>query len=246
MLFDLWQRSNAPPKVIVLHIDSDSFQRNDEELQRAEVFSFYYDASPLVREILNERSRFEWLKFISHAYRANGKVLAIAKNLFAHPSPDFDGFEPLSGNLSHELYASQPERIPTVAEFWSLKVGCFKILVDYCKKHGTRLVLVQSPRYREDSRAHHTWVNVLSEFLASYPEAEFVDLSTCACPDVFQNKAELFKDGSHLNARGAEIFSTMLADALQTKPADVPRSTSPTELTAKPHGPATAKRAPSL
>src|ERR1041385_8042254 len=90
MLFDLWQRSNSPPKAIVLNIDSDSFQKSNEELQRASVFSFYYDDSPLVRQILNERSRFERMKFLSRAYRANGKVLAIAKNLFAHAAPDFD------------------------------------------------------------------------------------------------------------------------------------------------------------
>jgi len=35
---------------------------------------------------------------------------------------------------------------------------------------------------------------------------------------VFRDKTEIFKDGSHLNAHGAEIFSTMLAEALQTKP----------------------------
>src|SRR3954470_3931158 len=47
MLFDLWQRSNPPPKAIVLNIDADSFQKSDEELQRAGVFSFYYDNSSL-------------------------------------------------------------------------------------------------------------------------------------------------------------------------------------------------------
>src|SRR5947209_5284301 len=31
MLFDLWQRSNPPPKAIVLNVDSDSFQKSDEE-----------------------------------------------------------------------------------------------------------------------------------------------------------------------------------------------------------------------
>jgi len=127
-----------------------------------------------------------------------------------------------------------------------LKVECFKRLADYCTKHGTRLVLVQSPRYREDPRAHDAWVHVLSQFLASYPDVEFVDLSTCAHPDVFRDKVELFKDGSHLNAHGAEIFSTMLVEALQSKPHfDFSRMTSPTKLTAQPNGPATAKLAPS-
>jgi hypothetical protein len=246
MLFDLWQRSNPPPAAIVLNIDSDSFEKNDEELQRAGVFSFYYDDSPLVRQILNERSRFERLKFLSRAYRANGKVFAIAKNLFTQPEPDFDGFEPLSGQLSPETVPARHETTPTLAEFWSLKVECFKRLADYCTQQGTRLVLVQSPRFREDKHAHDAWVNVLSQFLASYPDIEFVDLSTCAHPDVFRDKPELFKDGSHLNAQGAEIFSTMLAEALQTKPhPDLPKMRSPTEFTPRPKGSAIAKRAPS-
>jgi hypothetical protein len=212
-------------------------------LQRAGIFSFYYDDSSLVRQILNQRSRFERLKFLSRAYRANGKVLAIAKNLFAHPDPDFDGFEPLSGCLAPQTIRAQCETIPTSNQFWSLKVECFKRLADYCKKHRTRLVLVQSPRYREDPRAHDAWVNVLTQFLASYPTVEFVDLSTCAHPDVFRDKPELFKDGSHLNAHGAELFSTMLADALQMTPHPGLPGSSPITLTAQPNGPVTAKQA---
>src|SRR6185503_72737 len=56
MLFDVWQRSNAPPKAIVLNIDPDSFEKSDDELQRAGIFSFYYDDSSLVRQILSQRS----------------------------------------------------------------------------------------------------------------------------------------------------------------------------------------------
>jgi hypothetical protein len=244
MLFDLWQRTNAPPKAVVLNVDPDSFQKNDDELQRAGIFSFYYDNSPLVRQILNERSRFERLKFLSRAYRANGKVLAICKNLFTHTVPDFDGFEPLSGGLFAQTVTAPCESIPTLNEFWRLKVECFTRLADYCTNHGTRLVLVQSPRYREDARAHDAWVNVLSQFLATYPTVEFVDLSTCAHPDVFRDKPELFKDGSHLNAHGAEIFSTMLADALQTSLHPIlPTMTLPMKRNGQPIGPVAAQRA---
>jgi lysophospholipase L1-like esterase len=131
-----------------------------------------------------------------------------------------------------------------MAEFWPLKVECFKRLEDYCAHHGARLVLVQSPRYREEPHAHNAWVNVLSQFLASYPDVEFVDLSTCAHPDVFRDKPELFKDGSHLNANGAEIFSTMLAQALQTKPhPSITKIESPTKLAAQPYGPAMSQPA---
>jgi hypothetical protein len=246
MLFDLWQRSHAPPEAIVLNIDPDSFEKSDEELQRAGIFSFYYGDSPLVQKILNQRSRFERLKFVSRAYRANGKVLAIAKNLFAQPDADFDGFEPLSGQLSPQTVKAQCETIPTSNEFWSLKLECFRWLADYCGKHNTRLVLVQSPRYREDPRAHDAWVHILSQFLASYPDVEFVDLSTCAHPDVFRDKPELFKDGNHLNAHGAEIFSTMLAEALQTTTHQhLSSMSSPIKLDVELNGPVTANQASS-
>jgi hypothetical protein len=243
MLFDLWQRSNAPPKAIVLNVDPDSFQKSDDELQRAGIFSFYYDDSPLVRQILNERSRFERLKFLSRSYRANGKVLAIAKNLFAHTEPDFDGFEPLSGCLSSQTVPAPCESIPMLTEFWRLKVECFTRLADYCTRHGTRLVLVQSPRYREDPHAHDAWVNVLTQFLANYPKVEFVDLSACAHPDVFRDKPELFKDGSHLNVHGAELFSAILAETLQTSLHPIlPTMTSPIKRTEQPIGPVAAKQ----
>src|SRR5437763_13062911 len=59
MLFDLWQRSDAPPKAIILNIDADSFQKSDQELQRTEVFSVYYNNRSLVRYIITPRSRFD-------------------------------------------------------------------------------------------------------------------------------------------------------------------------------------------
>jgi lysophospholipase L1-like esterase len=103
---------------------------------------------------------------------------------------------------------------------------------------------VQSPRYREDPRTHDAWVNVLTQFLASYPDVEFVDLSTCAHPEVFRDKPELFKDGGHLNAHGAEIFSTMLAEALQTSLHPIlPTMNSPIKRSGQPNGSVAAKRA---
>ena len=36
ILFELWQRSHAPPKAIVLNIDSDSFEKSGEKCRRLE------------------------------------------------------------------------------------------------------------------------------------------------------------------------------------------------------------------
>ena len=223
MLMDLWKRTNTPPRIIILHVDPNSFNRVESELQKTAVFSFYFDESRMVREILCRRSPFERIKYFSRCYRANGKVLPIIKNLFVHPDSRFDGFEALSGTLPPSLpktpFTQASVQVKTT-EFWDLKIRCFEALVDYCRQNGTCLFLVHSPRYREGQMVHDAWVNELSKFLVAYPEVEFIDISEFTYPEIFAGKPGLFKDESHLNGEGAKIFSELLATALKARMKD--------------------------
>lgn len=218
MLLDLWKRSHPPPQIIVLHVDPESLARYDEELHVATVFSFYYDRSALVRQILNQRSPFERLKYLSRSYRANGKVLSILKNLCVQPDNHFDGFQALKGTFVPGQGAAQPSGPADPASAlpcWDFKVRLFAELVAYCRQNGTRLFLVHSPRYHELKAVHDAWVRSLQRFLAAYPGVQFIDLSAWACPGAFEGKADLFRDGSHLNSRGARVFSELLAARLR-------------------------------
>ena len=65
MLLDLWTRSHALPKAILLHIDPQSLSRSEEELQRTSVFSAYFGESERIRSILLMRGKYEWLEYLS-------------------------------------------------------------------------------------------------------------------------------------------------------------------------------------
>lgn len=217
MLMDAWMQTNPPPKMIILHVDQASFVRNETELRRAQVFSYYLDRSPMVREILCGDRWIETVKYWSLSYRANGKVLSILKNALSHSDPRSDGFEGLTGDLSqaHELPVLTPSK--NQLDFWPQKVIWFDRLAEYCRAHQVRLVLITSPRYLEDVALDARWKSDLRKHLEQFPQVEFLDLTQNRFPALFANKPQLFQDNSHLNQRGATIFSELLASELKAQ-----------------------------
>lgn len=218
MFFDLWQRLHPPPRVILLHVDVASFVKNEEELQKTSIFSYYIDQSDVVKRIIFARSRYEPLKLLSSSYRFNGKLLSILKNQFVVANEQDNGYLGLVGEIKWNGASShEAERKDQVAPFWQEKLTLLKKLADYCAQNATRLVLVYSPRFRENSLEHTTWTTNLSRLLMAYPAVEWIDISEHTHPEVFARRADLYRDTSHLNRRGAELFSHLLAKSLEGK-----------------------------
>jgi hypothetical protein len=220
MLMDLWRRFDLPPRVVVLHVDESSFTKNEEELKRANIFSFYFFESDVVRDVIDQRTALEPLKYVSSSYRANGKVLPILKNLVAPDRDVSNGFRPLLGTMPVPLPGQQSSKLIRRADsvaFWDFKVKCFKRLTAYCRRNGTRVFLFHSPRFAEARADHDAWIAALRTFLADCPEVEFVEISQFTYPEIFANRPELFVDNTHLNAKGAEIVSDLLAAALHAR-----------------------------
>jgi hypothetical protein len=210
MLLDLWTRTHTPPKAILLHVDPGFLSRSEIELQTASVFSAYYHQSERVRSIFGLRSSYEWVKYGSSAYRFNGKVFPLIKNLVTTPDPRFNGYIGLKGTL-----ARAPEPIPA-SDYqrpapWDIKIQYLHEISNYCRQHGVRLILFHSPRFDESVTGLNAWSTDLTTLLATHGGAEFLDL-TEQSHALFAGHPELFRDDSHLNARGAELFSALLAE----------------------------------
>jgi hypothetical protein len=215
MLFDLWTHSHSPPKVILLHVDPVSFDRRDGELQRTSVFSSYFDKSDRVREILLMRGNFEWIKYLSYSYRFNGKTLPILKNLMPHPQESFDGYSGLIGSiqLNATSMSNRNNFVISGNSRWDVKLRYLTELARYCSLNGTRLILFHSPQIGEDTTSLLAWSAWLERFLKPYPGCEYMDLSE-SYRQLFDGKRDLFKDASHLNSKGAEILTNLLADEI--------------------------------
>lgn len=216
MLFDLWTRSHPPPKVILLNIDPKSLVYSKEELDRTSVFSAYFYQSERIHSILLMRGKYEWLKYLSSSYRFNGKVLPMIKSLVMGLDNVSDGYIGLEGSLpadSTQVAVSRKVSDEYSAPFWDLKLNYLSDLARYCTMNGTRLILFHSPRFREDPAALAAWLKRVSALQMSYEGVEFLDLDTREL-EIITSRPDLFMDRSHMNARGAEMFSRLLADEL--------------------------------
>jgi hypothetical protein len=215
MLLDLWTRSHHPPAAIILNMDPRSLSRSEEELQRAGVFSAYFGDSQTVRRIMLMRGSFAHLKYLSYSYRFNGKVLPIIKNLVVKPDPAFDGYSPTadSPDVRSDPIAASAGR--EVAEFpdWEVKLEYLRDLTQYCRENGTRLFLIIAPVFAPDP-IRAAWSVRMSRLATSFPGLELLDLSERTHPELFAGQGQLYHDNLHLNAKGAEIFSTLLANEI--------------------------------
>jgi hypothetical protein len=220
MLLDVRLHAADRPRVVVLHVDPDSFSHNPIELSRARIFAYYLDRSAIVRRVLFEDGWAQRSKYLSLTYRANGKALPIIKNVVIPSNTSDGGFEPLNGSM--QLPAVAPPRLD--ATFWAFKLSLFNDLVQLCRATGTTLILVNSPTYfvtGAEREQHDRWRSALRRLLDAYPDVPFLEINSVTCPAVFDDPGE-YRDSSHLNSRGARIYSELLADevdaALHTRP----------------------------
>jgi hypothetical protein len=177
------------------------------------VFSAYFGESRTVRRILLTRDSYARLKYLSYSYRFNGKVLPIIKNFIAPANTAFDGYVGTEGSLDGDSDTAAMAVGLESGEFpdWDLKLEYLKELTQYCKQNGTRLFLIAAPVFTPDP-IRSVWSARLSRLVASYPGVEFLDLSERTHPELFAGRPQLYHDNLHLNARGAEVFSTLLAN----------------------------------
>ncbi|QPD03613.1 MAG: hypothetical protein Nkreftii_001387 [Candidatus Nitrospira kreftii] len=219
MLLDIWMQSHAPPKAILLHVDPTSFAHSKQELDRTSIFSGYFWESQRIRSILLMRGKYEWLKYFSSSYRFNGKVLQIAKVLAMGSDDPSDGYVGLQGGLGNgSILPGDAHKIVSefAVPFWELKLSYLTEIARYCRMTGTRLILFHSPRLREDPAALAAWSKQLSRLQQSHEGVEFLDLTERTL-ELFAGRTDLYKDGAHLNASGAEVFSTLLADEVLSR-----------------------------
>jgi len=222
MTYDLWKRRHAPPRAIVLVVDIESLIEREVEIPAAQIAASYIDESPVVRDILYSGGTFKRFEYLSRSYRYNGKLFSIAKHSFAAPNPNDDGFRVTPGALDprepgvlNALDQEHTQREMAERPFSEQKLAYLRQFAQENAARGVRVFLLHTPLYRQDDAAHRLWMTKLEAVTRTLPGVQILDLCTASRPDVFADKPELYRNLNHLNARGAEVLTQLLADELQ-------------------------------
>lgn len=167
----------------------------------------YYERNGIKQVFLTVDNKEQW-KMLSQLYRYNSSFLTIIADRF-HPirSMGFQGFRPLEGQMD-KMKVSKVDRKPKAYQFDSLKIDFLNKFID--KTENIKLVFVESP----------LWYGMDTLQLAPIREIcmqRNIPLIDFSNNPKFVGNNEYFKDGSHLNARGADEFTKDLIIELKKR-----------------------------
>ncbi len=191
------------PKCVIIDIRPDEFTLSDEGTLAT--LLPYYD-NQAIRPYLNINSRFEQVKMLSRIYPYNSLLTNLIVGLNKKWVEDYKGYVALTNRTSNDAVETLTE--PVAPD--SLKINAFSSLIKKLYFQKIPVVLIISPiRYNYIST-----VSVKECFLLAkkYKNVRFYN---------FLNKPDwknyyYYSDNNHLNKWGAAIYSSFVAQFLNT------------------------------
>lgn len=199
------------PKLIIWEVDAVSLMdkwRNDE-LDRMGDLNPFYDQDPLSRNLIKQRGLFEGVKMLSKAYRNNnrllGRIKVIKKGMY---NDTLKGYWPVK---------TKGYKYPLIRDRMfdddinEDKLELLASTINTIQKAGCPLVIINSPQYEncnlETTLQGKKFDAILEEMNVSHYNHHY-DMRLL-------QDSTLFKDCSHLNARGVEVYMKILIPELK-------------------------------
>lgn len=189
------------PKIIVLDVTPYDMNPGKGDYERlAGLLPYKHHAS--WRATIERKSVFEPYKCLSAIYPYNSLLLKMLSNLKPRGVFRDNGFQPLYGQWSGSYTNTDGGGMDVVS---AQKQQEMEHIVEVCRRHGIRLMMVTSPLY-----GHFTLSRSL-EVTESICRKNGIAYKSFLNNPAFVD-ASLFATGDHLNEIGADKFSKMVAE----------------------------------
>jgi hypothetical protein len=201
--------SRYTPEVIIFDLNSDELFHDKESYDRLSSLLPYYKDHAEIREIINLRGPFERVKIVSEIYPYNSKILTIiAGNLKMNHKrkDDVFGYVPLNKTISDTSLRNLSTIQGTIDKN---KVNALKSIIRVCKEKGIGLFIVVSPVYARVEK------NDSLKLLAQITATENIQFYDLTGDSIILANPGFFQDQDHLNNRGAEYFSEIIANRIR-------------------------------
>lgn len=199
------------PQLVLLELAPREFYYARKSYDKLNSLLPYYRDHPEIKDIVELRGSRERYKLWSAVYPFNSKCFLILNGIW-NPSNDpgisTSGFLPFHSTMK----ISRPDnfqREPS-SGIDTNKVKAVTEIVNACKKRAIRLVMVCSPVY---SNPVCPGADSILQLLSVQYQVPYFDYST---DRRFDDHPELFRDNSHLNEKGARIYTRLLADTIRS------------------------------
>jgi hypothetical protein len=192
------------PKVIIYDVSGFDVEKDDLTKYVGLLKPFAGDSD--VRDIIVSILPSDRLKLYSKLYRYNSTCVSLLGGMVGMPAYE-GGFEPLNVVMDYE---------PTIAvkkdemtEIEPTKEKYLRSMIETCKEKNIKIIFAVSPTYRggEFGPSHPEMKKLCDEYgIAFIDYRGLKGVAECR---------EYFKDSSHLNARGADVYTDSLITRLK-------------------------------
>lgn len=196
------------PQMIFWDLQPECFSRGDnmQEYQNLRYLSPYYGKNHWVTMYVNGEGKTMSIKMCSKMFAYNSKIFNYVFPLLAKSSKTERGYIPLPvDGYDYPVLARDFNDTST----YFLCDDKFKLLdrtMERCQIEGVKLNLFVSPKYDIKSEAYNQALQGIQCMAQKY-DIEYLD---CSSNSIFMNDATLFKDVSHLNDKGARVFTEFI------------------------------------
>jgi hypothetical protein len=194
--------SRYKPKLIVLELyQGMDFSFGNNQNDRLSVLLPYSNKYPEVKKSVQMKSYFERIKMISKTYPYNSLLLRIIEGNFNLANSD----KANNGFITNEVYWSNSiKKVNELQDDYDQdKVKYFYDFVNICKKKNIPLFVVISPKFENCDNCFS-----FSKKICDNAGLQLHDFSS---ENIFISDKNNFEDPSHLNKKGAKIYSEFIS-----------------------------------
>lgn len=183
-----------------------------QEYQNVRYLSPYYDSDTWAKVFVDSEDEHAALKMTCHMFRYNSKLVQYVLPIVGGGKKTQGGYNPLptSGYKYPELGKNNENGIKEV-KLDIEKLIVYEKTLGRCRKKGVTLTIFVSPSYIAKGQQYIGAVDKLSEIANKYG----YKLKDYSSDHRFMSDKTLFKDASHLNDKGARLYTEMIISELK-------------------------------
>jgi hypothetical protein len=212
-------KHNRKPRIVLHNLDAFSFVMTREVYDPAQYMPYLGEND--IYDTLHHVNPKVWWKckylplygYAVHDMRLDWMLGPLGLVGWSPRQVFFQGFNPRVGRWTEDFAsfkAANPDGVSF--EIQPAGVQVMRELIQVCQQNGIRLIFVYSPEYREMQALTRNRAAIFNEFheLSQDYSVSLWDFSNWD----HAGEIEYFRNSQHLNAEGAELFSTDLAHRL--------------------------------
>jgi hypothetical protein len=205
------------PKLIIWDVQPECLPEGStmQEYQNVRYLSPYYDSDSWARDFVDSEDSRAAVKMQCQMFRYNTKLVQYVMPILGGGKKTKGGYSPLPicGYKYPVLKDGIVKAEALMVKLDEYKLNVYEKTLSRCKENNVDMTILISPSYSIKGKAYKEAVVKLAEVAKRYGY-QLMDFSS---DERFMCDSTLFKDASHLNDRGARMYTSIVAAALNDK-----------------------------